>query len=305
MGKEEVNEVRLGENYQRLLTVEKALDSYFDKYLAPVVDECYEYQEEQRKGEFKERSSAPQLAFMPPAAAMQYAMGGNWCSRHTEDLVEDVMSRLGRDEVMSSDLSHLGKEWRRGMLGMLDASGNHSQANRLVVQDALGNRNFSDAYIRSRITGRIVDRLAAKGVPKDSLDYVVRYGFGDNVATFLFDVHGKSRMDKRVVELSEKKYDPTVLETVAAMGASFLADTAITGGMAAGGAAARTVAGVRTGVRTVKGFKVMEMGVSEAEKKAARYVGRIANAFGVGEVSLQTGALFSGDTASATQEVSR
>lgn len=240
------------QNLQNFAEVEFVIDQYFDKHLQKLVDKSYKELRDNQSKELMDVYEKRSNPFIDPNVTMHLAMhevnsSGEWNTKHTEDLVKTVESKIYNNKNQKEDITSILAQWKDCVVARLGQA-RYDQLSKEAGCD------LASQYMAERINEKIFRRLAKLGAPKSTLEYVFTTGIKETFVGFLTlsSVPSKSQSegDLRLEQEQEALFSDKARNTARAIG--FVGDM-LTPGVGLSGKAIKTVisAGAKGIAKTV------------------------------------------------------
>ena len=227
------------------------VEQYFKKNFSPIVSsvskELKGKQEEEAR-QIRQESQKLMMMDSDPGAAFGQAVmterrvkRGEWNSKKTEDLMKMCNEKFFHNKNFQHDFQVLATEYRTVFKKQLG----EKEYDRLSKGCKKG--DLATEYVFNRFQRLMLEQLAKQGVPKSSLEYIMKKGFENSLAGQLFQwsfSEFRSETDEALDKLTEKMYDPSVGEKMAGGAVSFVTDFATTGGLGASGVTGWSLTGL-------------------------------------------------------------
>ena len=221
-------------NYQELSQIDSCLSQYYSKYMAPVL-------EQENRRYVKEHQAGVQAYLNATKNQPVFGAGANPFSKvgvaeqlygkSSDVMVERSFKRWEKDKKIQEDIFVLTTAFHQILV---EKNGG---------KDSKKLRDFSAKYIADRIQDHVVDQLARKRVPNDTIEYICQKGFENNmVVTFgkLLIPSLRSEYEAKVNKRVNEIYKPSTSEKVGAKLAEYSIDIASTAGTGIVGAGFKT-----------------------------------------------------------------
>ena len=218
-------------NKQIFQDLEYVFDRYYRENIAPVVKGQMDFLRKKQSEEYvhmlDNRPVAPGQSGMMHASmvAQQAHLIGEWNSKTSDDLLRMIDGKLGKNKNLQHDFEVFVDAWR---LTAVKEMGKQRYAE---LSAKCPSKDLAKEFISNRFIQLELEQLAKAQVPKSSLEYIMKKGFGDSFPAFLSGMSmPEGQHDHIIKNLAEKMYDPSSAEKLAAYTTTFVADTATTGG---------------------------------------------------------------------------
>ena len=218
-------------NKQQFQDLEYVFDRYYRENIAPVVkgqmDLLRKKQSEEYVRMLDNRPVAPGMSGMMHASmvAQEAHLVGEWNSKTSDDLLKMVDGKLGRNKNVQHDFAVMIDAWR---LAAVKEMGEQRYAE---LSAKCPSKDLAREFVSNRFMQLELEQLAKAQVPKSSLEYILKKGFGESFPAFLSGLSlPEGQHDSHIRTLAEKMYDASAAEKAAAFATTFAADAAVTGG---------------------------------------------------------------------------
>jgi hypothetical protein len=214
--------------------LEYAIQQYMEKNVGKVVDGEYKYLRNKQVKEYQQRwenqgaamASSSQNA-AAPLAAHRYASSGEWGRKDSEYVLNQSLNKVAKSASMGEDAANLVQWWRNSYMAA------YGEEQYIKLSKQVEGGDLAWFYFNSRMEGFIVDRLAKKDVPKNSLEFILTEGINHSFAgKYVFSSaqgEGSATEERRRARIKEL-YNPGSIEKTAAAATSFGLDAATFGG---------------------------------------------------------------------------
>ena len=218
-------------NKQQFQDLEYVFDRYYRENIAPVVKGQMDFLRKKQSEEYvrmlDNRPVAPGQSGMMHASmvAQEAHLVGEWNSKTSDDLLKMVDGKLGRNKNVQHDFAVMIDAWR---LAAVKEMGEQRYAE---LSAKCPSKDLAREFVSNRFMQLELEQLAKAQVPKSSLEYILKKGFGESFPAFLSGLSlPEGQHDSHIRTLAEKMYDASVAEKAAAFATTFAADAAVTGG---------------------------------------------------------------------------
>ena len=218
-------------NKQLFQELEYVFDRYYRENIAPVVKGQMDFLSKKQSEEYarmlENHPVAPGMSgLMHASTVAQVAhFTGEWNSKTSDDLLKMVDSKLGKNKNLQYDFEVLIDAWRLAAVKEL------GQQRYAELSAKCPSKDLAKEFVSNRFMQLELEQLARAQVPKSSLEYILKKGFGESLPAFLSGMSmPEGQHDHLIKNLAEKMYDPGTAEKLAAYTTTFVADTAVTGG---------------------------------------------------------------------------
>jgi len=218
-------------NKQQFQDLEYVFDRYYRENIAPVVKGQMDFLRKKQSEEYvrmlDNRPVAPGMSGMTHASmvAQEAHLVGEWNSKTSDDLLKMVDGKLGRNKNVQHDFAVMIDAWR---LAAVKEMGEQRYAE---LSAKCPSKDLAREFVSNRFMQLELEQLAKAQVPKSSLEYILKKGFGESFPAFLSGLSlPEGQHDSHIRTLAEKMYDASAAEKAAAFATTFAADTAVTGG---------------------------------------------------------------------------
>ena len=218
-------------NKQQFQDLEYVFDRYYRENIAPVVKGQMDFLRKKQSEEYvrmlDNRPVAPGQSGMMHASmvAQEAHLVGEWNSKTSDDLLKMVDGKLGRNKNVQHDFAVMIDAWR---LAAVKEMGEQRYAE---LSAKCPSKDLAREFVSNRFMQLELEQLAKAQVPKSSLEYILKKGFGESFPAFLSGLSlPEGQHDSHIRTLAEKMYDASAAEKAAAFATTFAADTAVTGG---------------------------------------------------------------------------
>ena len=218
-------------NKQQFQDLEYVFDRYYRENIAPVVKGQMDFLRKKQSEEYvrmlDNRPVAPGMSGMMHASmvAQEAHLVGEWNSKTSDDLLKMVDGKLGRNKNVQHDFAVMIDAWR---LAAVKEMGEQRYAE---LSAKCPSKDLAREFVSNRFMQLELEQLAKAQVPKSSLEYILKKGFGESFPAFLSGLSlPEGQHDSHIRTLAEKMYDASVAEKAAAFATTFAADAAVTGG---------------------------------------------------------------------------
>lgn len=218
-------------NKQLFQDLEYVFDRYYRENIAPVVKGQMDFLRKNQSEEYirmlDNRPVAPGQSGMMHASmvAQEANLKGEWNSKTSDDLLKMVDGKLGKNKNVQHDFAVMIDAWR---LAAVKELGEQRYAE---LSKQCPSKDLAREFVSNRFMQLELEQLAKAQVPKSSLEYILKKGFGDSLPAFLSGMSlPEGEHDSHIKNLAEKMYDPSAAEKAAAFATTFVTDTAVTGG---------------------------------------------------------------------------
>lgn len=214
--------------------LEYAIQQYLEKNVGKVVDGEYKFLRNKQVKEYQQRwenqgaamASSSQNA-AAPLAAHRYASSGEWGRKDSEYVLNQTLNKVAKSASMGEDAANLVQWWRNSYMAA------YGEEQYIKLSKQVEGGDLAWFYFNSRMEGFIVDRLAKKDVPKNSLEFILTEGINHSFAgKYVFSsAQGEgSATEKRRRARIKELYNPGIIEKTAAAATFFGLDAATFGG---------------------------------------------------------------------------
>lgn len=218
-------------NKQQFQDLEYVFDRYYRENIAPVVKGQMDFLRKKQSEEYvhmlDNRPVAPGMSGMMHASmvAQEAHLVGEWNSMTSDDLLKMVDGKLGRNKNVQHDFAVMIDAWR---LAAVKEMGEQRYAE---LSAKCPSKDLAREFVSNRFMQLELEQLAKAQVPKSSLEYILKKGFGESFPVFLSGLSlPEGQHDSHIRTLAEKMYDASAAEKAAAFATTFAADAAVTGG---------------------------------------------------------------------------
>lgn len=218
-------------NKQQFQDLEYVFDRYYRENIAPVVKGQMDFLRKKQSEEYvrmlDNRPVAPGMSGMMHASmvAQEAHLVGEWNSKTSDDLLKMVDGKLGRNKNVQHDFGVMIDAWR---LAAVKEMGEQRYAE---LSAKCPSKDLAREFVSNRFMQLELEQLAKAHVPKSSLEYILKKGFGESFPAFLSGLSlPEGQHDSHIRTLAEKMYDASAAEKAAAFATTFAADAAVTGG---------------------------------------------------------------------------
>jgi len=218
-------------NKQQFQDLEYVFDRYYRENIAPVVKGQMDFLRKKQSEEYvrmlDNRPVAPGMSGMMHASmvAQEAHLVGKWNSKTSDDLLKMVDGKLGRNKNVQHDFAVMIDAWR---LAAVKEMGEQRYAE---LSAKCPSKDLAREFVSNRFMQLELEQLAKAQVPKSSLEYILKKGFGESFPAFLSGLSlPEGQHDSHIRTLAEKMYDASAAEKAAAFATTFAADAAVTGG---------------------------------------------------------------------------
>lgn len=218
-------------NKQQFQDLEYVFDRYYRENIAPVVKGQMDFLRKKQSEEYvhmlDNRPVAPGMSGMMHASmvAQEAHLVGEWNSKTSDDLLKMVDGKLGRNKNVQHDFGVMIDAWR---LAAVKEMGEQRYAE---LSAKCPSKDLAREFVSNRFMQLELEQLAKAHVPKSSLEYILKKGFGESFPAFLSGLSlPEGQHDSHIRTLAEKMYDANAAEKAAAFATTFAADAAVTGG---------------------------------------------------------------------------
>lgn len=218
-------------NKQQFQDLEYVFDRYYRENIAPVVKGQMDFLRKKQSEEYvrmlDNHPVAPGMSGMMHASmvAQEAHLVGEWNSKTSDDLLKMVDGKLGRNKNVQHDFAVMIDAWR---LAAVKEMGEQRYAE---LSAKCPSKDLAREFVSNRFMQLELEQLAKAQVPKSSLEYILKKGFGESFPAFLSGLSlPEGQHDSHIRTLAEKMYDASAAEKAAAFATTFAADAAVTGG---------------------------------------------------------------------------
>ena len=218
-------------NKQLFQDMEYVFDRYYRENIAPVVKGQMDYLKKKQSEEYvrmlDSRPVAPgQSGMMHASMVVQEAhLVGEWNSKTSDDLLKMVDGKLGKNKNVQHDFGVMIDAWR---LAAIKEMGEQRYAE---LSAQCSSKDLAREFVSNRFMQLELEQLAKAQVPKSSLEYILKKGFGESFPAFLSGLSlPEGQHDTYIKNLAEKMYGASAAEKAAAFATTFATDAAVTGG---------------------------------------------------------------------------
>lgn len=218
-------------NKQIFQDLEYVFDRYYRENIAPVVKGQMDFLRKKQSEEYirmlDNRPVAPGMSGMMNASmvSQEAHLVGEWNSKTSDDLMKMVDSKLGKNKNVQHDFAVMIDAWR------LVAVKEMGEKRYTELSAKCPSKDLAMEFVSNRFIQLELEQLAKSQVPKSSLEYILKKGFGESFPAFLSGLSlPEGQHDSHIKNLAEKMYDASAAEKAAAFVTTFAADTAVTGG---------------------------------------------------------------------------
>ena len=218
-------------NKQQFQDLEYVFDRYYRENIAPVVKDQMDFLRKKQSEEYvrmlDNRPVAPGMSGIMHASmvAQEAHLVGEWNSKTSDDLLKMVDGKLGRNKNVQHDFAAMIDAWR---LVAVKEMGEQRYAE---LSAKCPSKDLAREFVSNRFMQLELEQLAKAQVPKSSLEYILKKGFGESFPAFLSGLSlPEGQHDSHIRTLAEKIYDASAAEKAAAFATTFAADAAVTGG---------------------------------------------------------------------------
>ena len=271
--------------------IEYMLRKYYDEHCAKVVSSEVKAFDDRERLEFQ-KELQEHYAVHGYGSSVPFI---RWDNKTADDLMVSVRDRLGKDAVLQEDIVRMTAAWRAWAVDRMG----QEDYDRLSSRCADG--DLAVAYVQNRMKQMVVEQLARRKVPKDSMEYIVGKAVDFSFISCMPSVNGRrSDLDERIDAMAEAMYDASTGEKIAGVGIGLLVDTAALGPVgkvlkgvraavglgrassAAAGAERVAVSGFHASREAVRESARLSPAAVERARKAAKGVGSFAAVTGAG-----------------------
>ena len=207
--------------------LEHCIDKYFDEHLERKVTNAYKDFQKKQSEEYVRRTAVAgqALNFANPNATHVYASAGELTGKSVSGIMSDIQNRLRSDKHVAEDLSILSSNWRDLYIATYGEDQYRAKSKEVGC-------DLADFYVCSRVSERILQRMAKVDMPKGAMEYALRNGLSNSFVGLLTSVN-QHRLDgmSSVKDAMMKKYADAGFGTkLLTTGISFGMDAATFGG---------------------------------------------------------------------------
>ena len=172
-------------NKQQFQDLEYVFDRYYRENIAPVVKGQMDFLRKKQSEEYirmlDNRPVAPGMSGMMHASmvAQETHLVGEWNSKTSDDLLKMVDGRLGRNKNVQHDFAVMIDAWR---LAAVKEMGEQRYAE---LSAKCPSKDLAREFVSNRFLQLELEQLARAQVPKSSLEYILKKGFGESFPAFL------------------------------------------------------------------------------------------------------------------------
>ena len=219
------------EQINKFAELERCYSQYFYGSVAPVMEQVRKEVSDKQLEEMKDYSNS----FAGVISMASNPMGGPsgnsiemitrtgvWSRLKTEDYIALCQERIGKSELISTDLKLIANDWRNELIGAVGRERYDSMSRALGTDVAY-------AYTGYRMEQLMIDRLIRQKMPKSSLDYIMKTAAENSLLGLPAQLQ-RSPLDREIAEAGENAYEPSFLEKGTGKILSFGMDTVTTCG---------------------------------------------------------------------------
>ena len=135
---------------------------------------------------------------------MTRRQAGPWNQKNSDDLVNIIDQRLGKDKAIIHDIDMMVTAWRSLAVAHLG----EEKYKELSKQSPSG--DLATDFVNNRFEGMMMQQLAKSKIPHSGLEYMLRKGIGGSLLAGLADTNSgpKSDRDKDLEKLALRLYQP-------------------------------------------------------------------------------------------------
>lgn len=228
-------------NSRKFAEIEKLTASYFNCYLAPVMQETKSYLTEKQGQEMKEYSTSLGGILSMMASAGQplsdpyqtLKVTGEWNSKTTEDYIAMCKERILASEEIQHDLACIAGQWRDTVVKEIGRKHYDTLSKELGC-------DLAYAYMDYRMDQLMIDKLVKDRMPKSTSDYIIRKA-SESSLLGLSQTLNRSPLAEEIERRGEVAYRPSKLEKGTAKVLGVSADTIMMGGVGSWSSLARFI----------------------------------------------------------------
>lgn len=193
---------------QQFTELEYVFQKYFNEHLAPVISREQRHLHEQQEAETRQRFDDGWGGFVDAASPftthMTRRQAGPWNQKNSDDLVNIIDQRLGKDKAIIHDIDMMVTAWRSLAVAHLG----EEKYKELSKQSPSG--DLATDFVNNRFEGMMMQQLAKSKIPHSGLEYMLRKGIGGSLLAGLADTNigPKSDRDKDLEKLALRLYQP-------------------------------------------------------------------------------------------------
>ena len=215
--------------------LEYVMDNYFSRNIAPIVKGQQEYLHRRQVEETRTNTSDGGWggyidAASPFTTTNVFSHSGEWNKKSSDDLIRMIQEKIGGNKTLQHDLQTMTDVWRATAVRELGVA----RYKELSAQCPSG--DLAADFVSNRFMNNIMEQLAKTNIPHSSLEYILRKGLGESLPGYLAGAMWPrgGDTDKKLIQMSEKLYNPSVAERGGAAAVSMLGDVLTTGGYGKG-----------------------------------------------------------------------
>jgi len=218
---------------QVFIELEYMLNKYLNEHCAGMVNSEIKAVETRRAKEYADMLNRRPVA--PGASGLTHSLmvaqetnrTGEWSSKNADELIKIISDKITGNKQFANDLRLLTDEWRK----MAKAKLGEAEYNRL--SQFFPHKDMASDYIISRCQSFIMEQMAKGRVPKSSLEYILKKGYGESligtVSSMLSGVP-EAEADERLERMTEAMYAASPWERAGSMAVSIGLDMVTLGG---------------------------------------------------------------------------
>lgn len=193
---------------QQFTELEYVFQKYFNEHLAPVISQEQRLLRQKQEAETRQRFDDGWGGFVDAASPFTTHMvrrpAGPWNQKNSDDLVNIIDQRLGKDKAITHDIDMMVTAWRSLAVAHLG----EEKYKELSKQSPSG--DLATDFVNNRFEGMMMQQLAKFKIPHSGLEYMLRKGIGGSLLAGLADTNigPKSNRDKDLEELALRLYKP-------------------------------------------------------------------------------------------------
>lgn len=193
---------------QQFTELEYVFQKYFNEHLAPVISQEQRLLRQKQEAETRQRFDDGWGGFVDAASPFTTHMvrrpAGPWNQKNSDDLVNIIDQRLGKDKAITHDIDMMVTAWRSLAVAHLG----EEKYKELSKQSPSG--DLATDFVNNRFEGMMMQQLAKSKIPHSGLEYMLRKGIGGSLLAGLADTNigPKSDRDKDLEELALRLYKP-------------------------------------------------------------------------------------------------
>ena len=218
---------------QRFQEMEYVFTKYYNENIASVVSQQQRLVRQKQEEETRSRKDSGWGGYVDAASPFTTTQlaneTGTWNKKTADDLVRMIQGQIEGNKKIKEDLSVLAAAWRTSAIKELGLEKYKELSSKCPSKD------LAVDFVNNRFENLILEQLVKSKVSKSSLEYILKKGVGESLFGVLVpSIRSNTDLENKLVDISEKLYNPSGVEKASAAVTSFLADAAAMGGVGYG-----------------------------------------------------------------------